>query len=583
MVETSAQALHPRIRLGGYWLERVLGRGGMGTVFLARSQSGQRFAVKQISDTTDQGRLQFRREAELLARLSHPHLVTYHDFIEVEERQYLVMDYVEGLTLAEKMNLRDRPFPVGQVLEWALQLCRLLEYLHGQNPPVLYRDLKPANIMVDAQDRLTLIDLGLARSFTPDTPTEPFLRGVGSQGYAPLEQYSGSGGTDPRSDLYSLGATLYHLLTGQAPPDPIEVLALRRKRVPLRDWNPLVPLWLEPVIDRLLAIQPGERYESAQAVGQALARLADRLTEMERATELLPEHPPAPRRRPRALVAGLVAVSLLVGAGLSPNPQLSVPSTSSLPFVSQLAAAVPSFEMPRLPHPLPELSVFRSNRARPAEPVEVKLEPAQPAAVAVESVTPEPLPTPGYPRSTRRALQPRADRPQAVAPVIAAVLPQAPKEQPKPQPGAPLPPPPQKPPQVVTVTVPVTLPITNPGQSGPITTPGNSGPIKAASATTVSVASQPDPTTPVAVTTTSDNQPANSESQPNQTAASPGESEPAPGSQAEGGKGQSDNPPQNNKQGNPNSGGGQGNNAGEGQNNNGGGGQPPRGGGGRSR
>ncbi len=155
--------------------------------------------------------------------------------------------------------------------------------------------------MVDEADQLRLIDFGLARHFHPGQDTTTFLVGVGSQGYAPLEQYSGQTGTCPRSDLYGLGATLFHLLTSTAPPDPIQVMALEEERIPLREWNPLLPVWLEPVIGQLMALKREQRYQSAAEVEAVFGRLLRSLEQVERTTESLPVIPEPRPLGPRRL------------------------------------------------------------------------------------------------------------------------------------------------------------------------------------------------------------------------------------------------------------------------------------------
>jgi serine/threonine protein kinase len=197
----------------------------MGAVYLVSDSrlSGKMWAVKEMSDSglPDPAEKQravkaFRQEALLLASLSHPNLTKVVDYFEDRGKQYLVMDYVEGHALDDMMVGHSTPFPETQVLEWAEQLCNVLSYLHHQKPPVIFRDLKPGNIMLDKNGCIRLIDFGVARFFKPGASKDTVS--LGTPGYAAPEQY-GKGQSDARSDVYALGATLHHLLTLRDPGD----------------------------------------------------------------------------------------------------------------------------------------------------------------------------------------------------------------------------------------------------------------------------------------------------------------------------------------------------------------------------
>ena len=214
-----------------YEIRQVVGRGGMGCVYQAEDMrlDGRLCAIKEVQpdpsadhDTQRQTHQQFHREASILARLDHPCLPKVSDFFSEAGRDFLVMDFVPGHDLKEIMDATRREglqLPEERVLEWADQLSAALAYLHRQDPPVLHRDIKPGNIKLTPGGLLKLVDFGLVKLLAPDdTRTITVLQGRGTALYTPLEQYGGeTGHTDARSDIYSLGATLYHLLTNEPP------------------------------------------------------------------------------------------------------------------------------------------------------------------------------------------------------------------------------------------------------------------------------------------------------------------------------------------------------------------------------
>jgi serine/threonine-protein kinase len=246
----SFQSLEPgRLVADKYRIRSWLGQGGMGTVYLVESvASGELLALKELALPHHPGAArQFRREVELLARLQHPALVQPRDFFEWGERLYFAMEYVDGCTLSQV--IKAGPLPLDMALDCARQLCSVLECLHRQNPPILYRDLKPSNIMIDSQHRVRLIDFGIARCLEQGEETTTFLRGMGSAGYAPLEQYGEQGGTDERSDIYSLGATLYSVLTGKVPESPITRVSETGALTSLRLYNAKIPRLLDDELE----------------------------------------------------------------------------------------------------------------------------------------------------------------------------------------------------------------------------------------------------------------------------------------------------------------------------------------------
>jgi serine/threonine protein kinase len=209
---------------GRYRIDSLLGEGGMGAVYKAwDSRLNIPVALKEMTpqpgidpETLAQLRTQFQQEAQILARLSHAHLVRVGDFFEHQGNAYLVMDFVEGEELAERIK-RDGAIPEEQVLTWAGQILDALAYCHSQG--IIHRDIKPQNVIIRPDGRVVLVDFGLVKLWNPDDPrTKTAMRGVGTPEYAPPEQYEAQAGhTDARSDVYGIGATVYHALTGEAP------------------------------------------------------------------------------------------------------------------------------------------------------------------------------------------------------------------------------------------------------------------------------------------------------------------------------------------------------------------------------
>lgn len=272
---------------GRYRVRRIIGQGGMGSIYLADDLrlEGRQCALKEVEhdrtlpqEMVREARDQFLREATVLARLDHPNLPKVSDFFSIGSRDYLVMDYVPGKdlrTLMLEARQEGRFLMEIEVLSWASQLCDALAYLHSQEPPILHRDIKPGNLKVTPSGLLKLVDFGLVKLLAPGEVTITVLQGQGTALYTPLEQYGGdSGHTDARSDIYSFGATLYHLLTNQPPADARDRFLNPENLVPPRAINSDISLRTERAILWAMSLHPDERPESIERFRQSL--LGDR-------------------------------------------------------------------------------------------------------------------------------------------------------------------------------------------------------------------------------------------------------------------------------------------------------------------
>lgn len=255
---------------GRYQITKRIGQGGMGAIYLADDlRFSQRVAVvKEMLDhftDPDQRRTataSFDREAEMLANLSHPGIPEVYDRFTEGNRHYLVMEYVDGGDLEQRMMQQDNaPFEEQDVLNWAIQICDILHYLHSHNPPIVYRDMKPANLILNSAGKIYVVDFGIARHFNPTKKGTM----IGTQGYAPAEQYRGQ--VEPRSDIYALAATMHHLLTGR---DPQAEAPFTFPSV--RELNPQVSSQVDKIITRCLSMEADGRYRDAVELSEVLQR-----------------------------------------------------------------------------------------------------------------------------------------------------------------------------------------------------------------------------------------------------------------------------------------------------------------------
>jgi len=252
-----------------YRIVRQLAQGGFGTLYRAWDTALARPCVlKENLAASQDGQRQFLREAKILANLNHPNLPRVSDYFLVQGRgQYLIMDYVEGQDLQQMLEDRGGPFPEDKVIAWAGQICDALDYLHAQSPPVIHRDIKPANIRITPNGHAVLIDFGIAKVYEPHLKTTLGAQAV-SPGYSPYEQY-GKGKTDPRTDIYALGATLYTLLTGQEPAESVQRV-VKDPLVPARQLNRNLSLRTSAALMRAMQMDASQRFQTASELKKAL-------------------------------------------------------------------------------------------------------------------------------------------------------------------------------------------------------------------------------------------------------------------------------------------------------------------------
>lgn len=252
---------------GKYEVLKLIGQGGMSKVYLAMDKRlNKQWAVKEIekrtrdknNDVIIQSAI---AEANMIKKLDHPSLPRIVDIIDNGNVIYVIMDYIEGEPLDKVLNEFGAQAQ-DLVIDWAKQLCEVLYYLHSCNPPIIYRDMKPANVMIKPDGNIKLIDFGIAREYKEQNLADTVC--LGTKGYAAPEQFGGKGQTDARTDIYCLGVTIYHLITGQNPCEPPYEL------YPIRHWNPMLSGGLERIIQKCTQLNPDDRYQSCAELLYAL-------------------------------------------------------------------------------------------------------------------------------------------------------------------------------------------------------------------------------------------------------------------------------------------------------------------------
>jgi len=371
--------------------------------------------------TLAQLRQQFRQEAMTLARLHHPHLVRVTDFFEEGGNAYLVMDFVEGESLAHRIG-RQGPLPEAQVLEWTGQLLDALAYCHAQG--IIHRDVKPQNVIICPNEQAMLVDFGLVKLWNPHDPrTRTAMRGMGTPEYAPPEQYDAQiGHTDPRSDIYSVGATLYHALTGQAPPTATMRIANPGVFQFPRTLNPYLSPMAEAMVLRATELAVGNRFATAQEMAAALRGEMPQpiAPPISTTTVMSGAQPPSSTRQRRVpgwawVVGGLVMLTLIVGSAciaftiasrqgnLIPVPQVKATATTPALEVAEATATPLASPSPtQIPTSTPTSTPTVTKQAIVAASTPTGTPKGAPKS------TPSPTPTPTAPKTPTRTPQPTA-------------------------------------------------------------------------------------------------------------------------------------------------------------------------------
>jgi len=382
--------LEPNTRLNNrYRVMEQLGRGGMGAVYRAHDDNlDVEVAVKENFFVSDESARQFQREAHLLFELRHPGLPRVIDHFVVEDQgQYLVMDFIEGDDADQMLKKNDGPIDEQTVVRWGMQILEALKYLHARNPPVIHRDIKPSNIKITPSGRAMLVDFGLAKEYDPTKSTTVGAKAY-TPGFAPPEQY-GQGRTDPRTDIYAFGATLYNLLTNKVPSDGLQRAMGQAKLIPVRDLNQNVSPHVAAAIERATRVKPEERFDNVEALEAVL--VAEKTVVEVPATRLAgaaaaDEQVAAKQSRSKLplIVGAIVVLALGIGGTLLLTGNISGIGGSPPPTDVPLPSPAPPTEQQPIVVPPPT-----KEAAQPPEPTETP----EPTDVPLPTASPTPAAT----------------------------------------------------------------------------------------------------------------------------------------------------------------------------------------------
>jgi len=400
--------------LGGrYRIVSLLGQGGMGAVYRAWDiRLNVPIALKEMTPqpgldphTLAQLRQQFQQEATVLARLHHPNLVQVSDFFEEQGNGYLVMNFVEGENLADRIT-RQGALSEKEVLAWADQLLDALAYCHAHG--IIHRDVKPQNVLLTPQGQAVLVDFGLVKLWNPRDPrTRTAIQAMGTPEYAPPEQYDAAAGhTDARSDVYSLSATLYHALTGQAPPTATRRIVDPEALRPMQVLRPEVSPHVAATLMRALELQPGARFQSAMEMRSVLRSRPSIAPPLRRAAsaQVMGGPPPAPRRRAvpwlwigMAASAAVLAVVILGGLALGAvqlfGDRGPSPTATGLTLVTPTSETVSGDAPVATDTPFPTPTSYPMATVQPTS-TSLPAATSQPTSTPLPTATPQPTSTP---------------------------------------------------------------------------------------------------------------------------------------------------------------------------------------------
>lgn len=385
---TIGQTLNNRYRIIG-----TLGEGGMGAVYKAWDISlGIHVAIKENLDASEAAQNQFGREARMLAGLIHPNLPRVTDYFFIRNQgQYLVMDFIDGEDL-ETMITKLSAIPEDAVIPWIYQICDALQYLHTRNPPIIHRDIKPANIRIRPDGRVMLVDFGIAKIYDPYLATTAGARAV-TPGYSPPEQY-GSGRTDVRTDIYALGATMYHLLTGKKLPESLDLLIQDQSYPNPRQVNQTISQPVEEAILRCIEIDTRKRLQSVRDLTDILAQ-KQATSEPAITEQVVPQSPASTRKRLPWFVyfgIGAVALIIIIAILIVPGFGIFIPAKDTQTATATATATFTETSMPETSTPTGTASPTPSRTpTKSSTPVQ---EPTRTFPVETESVRATMIPSP---------------------------------------------------------------------------------------------------------------------------------------------------------------------------------------------